>query len=47
MNCITSTYKQANNNLKKQINMAGKNLLRDNEVMKGMETNEEVIVLLQ
>ena len=26
MNSITSTYKKANNKIKKQINMAGKNL---------------------
>ena len=41
MNSITSTYKKANNNINKQINMAGKNLMRDKEVIKRMETNEE------
>ena len=41
MNYITSTYKKANSNIKKQINMAGKNLTRDKEVMKRMETNKE------
>ena len=41
MNSITSTYKKANNSIKKQINMTGKNLMRDKEVIKRMETNEE------
>ena len=41
MNSITSTYKTANNNIQKQINMAGKNLKRVKEVIKRMETNEE------
>ena len=41
MNSITSTYKKANSNIKKQINKAGKNLMRDKEVIKRMETNEE------
>ena len=41
MNSITSTYKKANSNIKKQINKAGKNLIRDKDVMKRMETNEE------
>ena len=40
MNSITSTYKKANSNIKKQINKAGKNLMRDKEVIKRMETNE-------
>ena len=35
-NSRTSTYKKRNSNIKKQINMAGKNLLRDK-----METSEE------
>ena len=34
MNSITSTYKKANNNIKKQIDMAGKNLMRRKEVTK-------------
>ena len=34
MNSITSTDKKANNNIKKQINMAGKNLMSDKEVKK-------------
>ena len=42
MNSITSTYKKANNNIKKRrINMSGKNLMRYKEVIKRMETNEE------
>ena len=41
MNSITSTYKTANSNIQKQINMAGKNLKRVKEVIKRMETNEE------
>ena len=41
MNFITSTYKKANSNIKKQINKVGKNLVRDKEVRKRMETNEE------
>ena len=41
MNSITSTYKKANNNITKQINMAGKNSMRDKEVIKRMETNKE------
>ena len=39
-NPIMSTYKKANNNIKKQVNMAGKNLIRGKEVIKRMETNE-------
>ena len=41
MNSITSTYRKANSNIKKQINKARKNLMRDKEVIKQMETNEE------
>ena len=41
MNSITSTYKKANNNISKQFNMAGKNLMRGKEVIKRMETNQE------
>ena len=41
MNSITSIYKKANNNIKKQIDTAGENLMRDKEVIKRMETNEE------
>ena len=41
MNSITSTYKKANNNIKKQINMAGKKFNEGQEVIKQMETNKE------
>ena len=41
MNSITSTYRKANSNIKKQISKAGKKLMRDKEVIKRMETNEE------
>ena len=41
MSPIISTYKKANNNIKKQINMAGRNLMRDKKVIIRMETNEE------
>ena len=37
----TSADNASNSNIKKQINMAGKNLLRDKEVIKRMETNRE------
>ena len=40
MNSIISAYKKANSNIKTQINKAGKNLMRDKEVIKRMETNE-------
>ena len=41
INSIKSTYKKANSNIKKQINKAKKNLIRDKDVVKRMETNEE------
>ena len=41
MNSITCNYKKVNNNIKRQINMAGKNFIRDKEIIKRMETNEE------
>ena len=41
MNSLTSSYKKANNNIKKQISMTGKNLMRDKEVIKRAETSEE------
>ena len=34
MNSITSIYKKPNSNIKKQINMAGKNSMRDKETNK-------------
>ena len=39
MNFMTSLYKKANSNIKNQINMAGKNLMRNNEVIEKMERN--------
>ena len=41
MNSLTFNYKKASHNIKKQINMIGKNQMRDKEVIKRMETNEE------
>ena len=41
MNSVTSTYRKANSNIKKQINKAGKNLMKNKEVIKRMETSEE------
>ena len=41
MNSITCNYKKVNNNIKRQINMAGKNFIRHKEIIKRMETNEE------
>ena len=41
MNSIASTYKKANKNIKKHINMAKKNLIRDQEVIKRIKTNKE------
>ena len=38
---MTSTYKKANSNIKKQINMAEKNLMRDKEMIKRMESNKK------
>ena len=48
MNSIASTYKKANKNIKKHINMAKKNLIRDQEVIKRIKTKtKRPIVLLQ
>ena len=42
MNSITSNYKKANNSIKNtQINMAGKKLMRDKEIIQQMEKNDE------
>ena len=38
---ITATYKKASNNIKKNINAAGKQLLCNNKVLKRMQTNGE------
>ena len=45
MNSITSTYKKANNKIKKQINMAGKNLMRDKEAIKRMKEGSSFITI--
>ena len=41
MNSITSIYKKPNSNIKKQINMARKNSMRGNDVIKRMKRNKE------
>ena len=41
MNSITSNYEKATSSTKKQINMGGENLIRDKEIIKRIETNEE------
>ena len=38
---IATTYKKASNNIKKNINTAGKQVLRSNKVLKRMQTNGE------
>ena len=38
---ITATYKKASNNIKIKTNAAGKQVLRNNEVLKRMQTNGE------
>ena len=38
---ITVTYKKASNNIKKKINAAGKQVLRNNKVLKRIQTNGE------
>ena len=38
---ITATYKKASNNIRKKINAAGKQVLRNNKVLKRMQTNGE------
>ena len=40
-NAITSKYKKASNNIKKQINIDGKQILRNREVLNRLETNGE------
>ena len=47
MNSRTSTYKKANNNIKKQINIARKNLMRKKEVIKQRKQTKRAIVSLQ
>ena len=41
VNSVTSTYKKANNNIKKQINMTGKSLIGDKNAIKRTEIHEE------
>ena len=40
-NSITSTYKKSNNNIKKKINISGRNILKDKEVLQRMDINGE------
>ena len=40
-NAITSKYKKASNNIKKQINIDGKQILRNREVLSRLEINGE------
>ena len=38
---ITATYKKVSNSIKKKINAAGKQVLRNNKVLKRLQTNKE------
>ena len=40
-NAVTSSYKKANNSIKKKINMAGKQILKNNEILNRIEINGE------
>ena len=40
-NAITSTYKKANNSIKKKINMAGKQIVKNNEILSRVKFNGE------
>ena len=40
-NSITSTYKKSNNNIKKKINISGRNILNNKEVLQRMNINGE------
>ena len=40
-NAVTSTYKKANNSIKKKINMTGKQILKNNEILNREEINGE------
>ena len=40
-NAATSNYKKANNSIKKKINMAGKQILKNNEILNRIEINGE------
>lgn len=43
---ITFTYKQANNNIKKKINLGGRNILEDNVLFQPMEITVRAVNLL-
>ena len=47
MKSLTSTYKKANNNIKKKINMFGKNLMKDKLVINEWKQTKREIVLLK
>ena len=40
-NAVTSTYKKASNKIKEKINIAGKNILKNDEILNRMEINGE------
>ena len=40
-NAVTSNYKNASNSIKKKINMAGKQILKNNEILNCIEINGE------
>ena len=40
-NAITSTYKKSNNSIKKKINMSGKQILKNNEILNRVKFNGE------
>ena len=40
-NSITSTYKKSNNSMKKKINISGRNILKNKEVLQRMDINGE------
>ena len=40
-NSITSTNKKSNSNIKKEINISGRNILKDKEVLQPMDINGE------
>ena len=40
-NAVTSNYEKANNSIKKKINMSGKEILKNNEILNRIEINGE------
>ena len=38
-NAVTSTYKKANNSIKKKIDMSGKRILKNKEILNRVEIN--------